>query len=189
MHLVSRYVHTWRESLTCQVSMLLFWVVSPCHHIQPSRWTQHVPLKRWYLPTSPHAAATQNINTDIFSDMRNPKSDVIYHLARKIKYFHLWLKNINILKHQTTIKIHYCSEVCKGDEHNPFWHSKEYMALGQVPCYSIRCCRSYQKTRKGVLLKCFQKPSASLKKSKIYLLKPKTIPWHYELKQRNDSSD
>jgi hypothetical protein len=33
----------------------------------PWRWTQYIPSKHWYLPTSPHDVTTQEINVDILT--------------------------------------------------------------------------------------------------------------------------
>jgi hypothetical protein len=44
-----------------KMSMLVFLVVTPS-----LRGRQHVPPKRWYLPTSPHGVRTQKIDIDNF---------------------------------------------------------------------------------------------------------------------------
>jgi hypothetical protein len=42
------------------------WACGPAHiRLQPWRETQHVPPKRWYLPTGPYGVTTQTTNMDI----------------------------------------------------------------------------------------------------------------------------
>jgi hypothetical protein len=59
-----------------KMTMLFSWTVTQCElvdryqrfgdtyslHLQGWRWGQYVPLKRWYLPISPHGVTTHNNN-------------------------------------------------------------------------------------------------------------------------------
>jgi hypothetical protein len=41
-----------------------------CLHLQPWKWRQYIPLKRWYLPTSPHGVTTQKNKADVFTAVK-----------------------------------------------------------------------------------------------------------------------
>jgi hypothetical protein len=45
------------EILIAKMLVLVFWVVISCG-LKITRWKQYVPLKHWYLPTSPHDVTT-----------------------------------------------------------------------------------------------------------------------------------
>jgi hypothetical protein len=84
--LVSTYKSTWCyypedqhwQTAVVQIKVLQDFQIELLQ-LQPWRWRQYIPPKRWYLPTSPHGVTTQKISIDIFTAVRTSNHIIFDH--------------------------------------------------------------------------------------------------------------